>query len=243
MKPLYAQTEFDSAASRQSFPLECLYCGSPFFQPKHRIKALIKNNKGGDFCSPRCQALFRFPPVEITCEKCGKPFKKSAYKIKKRYKHHFCSHSCRSIWAARHKNKGTRVSKLERWLQTQLCPLYPFLDFRFNRIDAINAELDIFIPSLGLAFELNGIFHYKPIHGSEKLTAIQANDQRKIHSCVEHNIELHVLDVSCISYFKPQRVIKFLNIIRDIVDSKLSPDSGGADRDRTGDVLVANQVL
>jgi len=45
--------------------------------------------------------------------------------------------------------------------------LYPDLVIHFNKKDAINSELDIYIPSLKLAFELNGIFHYEPIFGKE----------------------------------------------------------------------------
>jgi hypothetical protein len=107
-------------------------------------------------------------------------------------------------------------------LSKKLPKLYPTLEFHFNRKDAINGELDIFIPALKLAFEMNGVFHYEPIFGPEKLTSIQTNDHRKMLACAEHGIELCVIDVSSFTYFKEQRAMKFLTIIQNIINSKLS---------------------
>jgi hypothetical protein len=111
---------------------------------------------------------------------------------------------------------------LERWLAEQLILLHPNLEFHFNRKDAINGELDIYIPALKLAFELNGIFHYEPIYGPEKLSSIQTNDNRKMQACYDFGISLCIIDVSTLSYFKPTKAQKFLYIITDIIHSKLS---------------------
>jgi len=40
-------------------------------------------------------------------------------------------------------------------------------------------EVDIGIPSLNLGIEWNGIVHFKPIYGQDKLTKIQQNDAKK----------------------------------------------------------------
>ncbi len=46
------------------------------------------------------------------------------------------------------------ISKLEKWLALQLVTLYPNLDFHFNDKMTIKSELDIYLPSLKLAFEI-----------------------------------------------------------------------------------------
>jgi hypothetical protein len=140
----------------------------------------------------------------------------------KKTKHHFCSKSCAGKYSNSHKTKGTRSSKLEKWLAEKLVNLYPNLKFHFNRKDTINSELDIYIPSLKLAFELNGIFHYEPIFSKEKLDKIQNNDNRKMQACLEQGIELCIVDTSKQKYFKEQTSAQFLKIIQDIILLKLS---------------------
>jgi len=86
-------------------------------------------------------------------------------------------------------------------------------------------ELDIYIPSLKIAFELNGIFHYEPVFGQGKLDRIRSNDERKFAACTEKGIGLCVLDVSKISYFKERTAQPFLNIIERIIRQTVSPVS------------------
>jgi hypothetical protein len=223
MKPLYSQSEFDNAKSRQLLPLECLHCNEKFYKTKHRIQQASQQSQEvtWDFCSRECKDNHQTTARSVFCSQCKKPLKKRQGEIKKT-KHNFCNSSCAAKWNNAHKTKGTRVSKLERWLAEQLVLLFPTLDFHFNRKDTINGELDIYIPTLKLAFELNGIFHYEPIYGPEKLGRMQSNDERKMQACHERNIELCVLDVSSVSYFKPTKVQKFLDIVVSVIHSKLS---------------------
>lgn len=72
-----------------------------------------------------------------------------------------------------------------------------------------------------LAFELNGIFHYEPIFGESKLNKIQQNDINKFQKCQENRISLCIIDTSSQKYVKEQTSIKFLNIIKEIIDNKL----------------------
>ena len=74
--------------------------------------------------------------------------------------------------------------------------LFPNIDFTFNDKTAINSELDIYIPNLKLAFELNGIFHYEPIYGKDKFQRIVENDNNKFQRCQENGISLCIIDTT-----------------------------------------------
>jgi len=112
-------------------------------------------------------------------------------------------------------------------LEIQLLAFFPNLDFKFNSKEAINSELDIYIPSLQLAFELNGIYHYEPIHGVDKLTSIQNNDNRKFAACIENNIELCIINSSVMKSFTEKRAQKYLDIIIKIIFDKVLLSEGG----------------
>ena len=222
MQPLYTETELREATSRQLLPLKCLHCSKTFLKNKHNIQTSPRHRGTNDFCGTICSNSHRNPPIIVQCHHCHKAFRKEPCQISQ---HNFCCRSCAAKWNNAHKTKGARISKLEIWLASKLPTLYPGLEFHFNRRDAINGELDIYIPALKLAFELNGVFHYEPIYGPDKLASIQNNDARKAQACLEHGIELCLIDVSTISYFKEQRAMEFLPIVTTIIDSKLSGSS------------------
>lgn len=239
MKPLYSEQEFKLATSRQRLLCECILCGKSFSKPKHDIQSYLAGRLGSvgrtiDFCSSKCQRTSTRNRVVIPCKQCKIECQKWPKEIKNSKSGNvFCSQSCAAKWNNAHKTKGTRVSKLERWLAIKLPELYPNLEFRFNRTDAINAELDIFVPSLKLAFELNGVFHYEPIYGPEKLSRIRSNDDRKFQACLERGIELCILDVSRMLKFKSNKAEMFLEIINKIITIQLSknnPSTGASDQ-------------
>lgn len=104
----------------------------------------------------------------------------------------------------------------------QISLIYNNIKIIYNDRKTIGAELDIYIPSLKLAFELNGIVHYEPIFGKEKLSRIQTNDNRKFQACLEKNIELCTIDISSQKYFKEESSNDFLNIITNIINIKMA---------------------
>lgn len=200
--------------------VKCNYCQSLFKRRQSQIKSDHKiHGRINHYCSNKCQAQTLKTKIEVNCKQCGKLFLKIANQLK-RHPNSFCNRSCSAKYNNTHKTKGTRRSKFEVYLSEILPIKYPSLQFHFNRIDAINAELDIFIPDLQLAFELNGIFHYEPIYGLEKLQRTQNNDNRKFQACLENKIELCIIDVSSVNYFKPEKVQSFVKIITDIIDLK-----------------------
>jgi hypothetical protein len=198
-------------------------CHLLFQRPKHDIQKFLagKQDLTLDFCSVTCLHRHRDTRKDIPCKNCGKPAIKAASEIRKnKTSNTFCSRSCSATWNNQHKTHGTRISKLELWLAQELPKLYPNIEFHFNRTDAINGELDIFVPSLKLAFELNGIFHYEPIFGPEKLASTRSNDERKFQACIERSIELCILDVSRMLHFKEHLAQKFLSIIAEVINRK-----------------------
>lgn len=185
-------------------------------------KADIKKNNRKTYCCRECQTLGKgmIPIMSVSCSQCGNEFKKKMSEIKKCVLH-FCNHSCSATYNNTHKTKGNRRSKLEMWLEEQLTLLYPSLPILYSDKTTINSELDIYIPSLNLAFELNGIFHYEPIFGEYKLSQIKNNDNRKFQACIEYSIELCIIDTSQHKYVKPSTSQKYLDIITKIINCKL----------------------
>jgi very-short-patch-repair endonuclease len=225
MNVLYTELYFSQAKSIDELKLKCSTCNTVFLKKKKYIIDII--NRGGnltkagtgDFCSSKCANFLKVRKKECQCSNCNKSFIKKQSQIKKSL-NHFCSSSCAASYNNRNKTHGTRRSKLETWLEEKLTNVYPDLEIHFNRKDAINSELDIYIPSLKLAVELNGIFHYEPIYGIEKLDKIQNNDERKFQACLERGIEFCIIDTSGQKYFKESTSQKFLDIICDIIELK-----------------------
>ncbi len=223
MKPIYTQEEFNKAKSENKLLLECYHCNKPFLKEKRYIKAVLNNTNYSQkckFCSKLCLYKSKTSKKIVTCKQCNKDFKKIPSQIKK-FPNHFCSRSCSGTYNNTHKKYGTRRSKLEIWLEDQLTILYPNLLIDFNKKEAISSELDIYIPSLKLAFELNGIFHYEPIYGQDKLDKIQNNDQRKLQACAEREISFCIIDASSFKKFKPLKAQKYLDIITNIINKHL----------------------
>jgi hypothetical protein len=171
------------------------------------------------FCTPKCKTNHYTKNKSVKCKQCGLIFSKQFSKIAA---NNFCTHSCSATYNNTHKTHGTRRSKLEKWLEEKLKEKYPQLEIHFNRKDAINSELDIYIPGLKLAFELNGIYHYEPIHGLEKLNSVKNNDKRKFQACLERGIELCIIDTSSFTYFKEDKAKNFLEILELLISNKLS---------------------
>lgn len=158
------------------------------------------------------------PPRNVICKQCGTLFKKQVCEINKT-PNNFCSRSCSATYGNTHKKHGTRRSKVEEWLTNRI-EEYGY-EVNANKIDEIGYELDIYIPSMNLAFEVNGIVHYKPIYGEKKFKRTQEIDKIKKKRCKENDIELHVIDVSKQDKFKPKTSMKYLEYILLVIEEKV----------------------
>lgn len=205
----------------KTIELECDNCKNKF---DRRLAEVNNRNFKNHFCSRKCKTDFTKTKKEILCMQCGKMALRVPSQLKKT-KNSFCSRSCAGLYNNAHKSKGIRKSKLELWLLDQLQQLYPNLKILDNDKTIIGSELDLYFPTLKLAFELNGIYHYEPIFGIKKLNEVQNNELRKFKACHENDISLCVIDTTSQKYFKPSTSQKFLDIIKKIVDDKLSVNS------------------
>jgi hypothetical protein len=209
--------------SHEKIDFLCDFCNNVFQRTKKGVYDSLNHNKKFIVCSKNCQnkmmSQIKGIPLICLCKQCNISFLKKQSQIKKT-KNNFCSRSCAGKYNSEHKTVGNRRSKIEFYIETQLCNKYNF-EILFNNKEIINAELDIYIPSLKLAFELNGIFHYEPIYGCDKLKKIQTNDNRKFQACLEKNIELCILDISRMKNFKKERANEYILIINKIIDDKI----------------------
>lgn len=202
------------------FEVDCGFCGVLCKRtPKH-----IKEAKfGKHFCSATCISKYflRKERINLPCGNCGKECIKTQYEFKNSKSGKlFCNRSCSATFKNKNKISGTRISKLEKYIASEIIKFYQF-EFHFNRKDTIGSELDVYIPSLKLAFELNGIFHYKPIYGMKKFEQIQMNDKNKIEACSSKQITLYIIDVSNMVKFTSKKGEKYLSLVKEKIDNHL----------------------
>lgn len=197
----------------------CYFCNSKFHKEAKHINEAKKLGYN-IYCSNLCANQSKTKDLGVLCANCDLLFIKTLYEIK-HTKNNFCTHSCAAIYNNKHKKHGTRTSKFEKWLQTNLLIKFPDLEFKFNQKSDIGSELDIYIPSLKLAFEINGILHYQPIYGEIKLKQIQENDVIKKQNCESQNINLQIIDVSTMTYFKESKVTNLFSEICNSIVKKI----------------------
>ena len=211
------QEKFDLLKGKDLVPIECVICKTTFNTSKKDILSLVLyKNSPAKFCSFSCHAKLNTLSKSVACVCCNKIFVKKNGHIKKS-PNHFCSRSCAATFNNKNKTHGTRVSKLELYLQEQLTLLYPNLEILYSNKQTIGSELDIYIPSLKLAFEIQGIFHYEPIFGQEKLEQIQKNDLEKVAKCQELNIKLICIDTRDQKRFTEKSSKLYLDTIINMV--------------------------
>lgn len=217
-----SQSDFDNARSRDLILIECSFCHKPYNKVKHYVQANIKHNTQV-VCSKKCYSDLKNTGQVKPCSNCQKPvYRSKSGQRKCKSDRHFCDSSCAAKYNNTHKTTGTRRAKLEFWLESQLKELFPNLEVKYSYILPNCCELDIYIPNLALAFELNGIFHYEPIYGQGQLDKIRERDTRKFKHCHDNNISLCVIDTSKQKRFQPKTSQEFLDIIVNLINSKLA---------------------
>ena len=157
---------FIDGSNRTCYLLTCNQCGKTAYHPRYVILRSIKNKKQHFFCNQICTKLFQNTAKTIICETCKLPFVKFINQINKT-KHDFCGHKCAAIYHNKNKTYGSRRSKLENYLEENIRQYFEYLNVKYNDVTTINSELDIYIPSLKLAIQINGPLHFTPIYGDK----------------------------------------------------------------------------
>ena len=216
--------EFNKAKSRDKLPVRCLQCNEIFFATKKDIQTQIKTKQNSiRFCSLLCNGKSIRNGIKAYCIMCGKEQIRTPSRIKQSG-NIFCSHKCAITYRNLHKTNGYRRSKLEFFLEENLPKLFPDLKLVFNdRKVCDGIELDIYIPSLNIAFELNGPIHYQPVFGKTKdektkrFETVKNRDLQKQIICQEKGIELYIVDVSKYKRATKEGDDYYLELVKDCI--------------------------
>ncbi len=216
----FSRQEYAKAKSYTRLCLTCEHCRRRFLRSKKEISKAIRTDLNrGSFCSLSCVYKSASKRRRFRCSHCSKEIWKLPCEIRKsKSGRHFCSKSCSATYNNINKTTGSRRSKLEKWIEKKLKKIKPGLEILFNDKNTIGSEVDIYIPSLKLAIEINGIYHYCPIHGEKKLKQIQENDIGKKKSCREKSIRIICIDVSKMNNFSEKNGQPYLDRVVSLIN-------------------------
>ncbi|KKN52817.1 hypothetical protein LCGC14_0608630 [marine sediment metagenome] len=179
--------------------LKCDYCMKMFKRllSIHNNYINVESHKHNHiFCSRLCSNKYNTQVNTITtnCGNCNKKVIRHNSQAKKSKSGKcFCSKFCAATYNYKFKKKSRR-SKIEAKFYNLLVKEFPNLNILPNDKNMLDGlEVDIAIPSLKLAIEWNGIVHFKPIYGQQKLDKIQNKDAKKLKIAVNKNINLIVI--------------------------------------------------
>jgi hypothetical protein len=197
------------------YKLICTLCKNHFDRPSHYKK------REKPFCSHTCSDSYRITLRELECLWCNKKTTRRPSEIRGNI---FCDKSCAASYNNTKRRKSRR-SKCEKLLFNLILEEFPYLDILPNDKTLLDGyEADIAIPSLKLAIEWNGIVHYKPIYGEEKLTKIKQIDGEKLVVANSKNINLIVIpDLVSKECYVKEAFLEIKKIISNLIVRLATP--------------------
>lgn len=224
MKPKFDINNFENIKNNE-LKFECEICTNEFTSTKKYLRRALgitshPRKPSIKYCSRKCQTIGKMTGEYKNCENCEKSVYRSIREIKRNVNNiFFCTSSCQGTYWNKNKNFGTNRSKMEIWIEENIKSKYE-LDITFNDRNVLESgyEIDIYLPRLKLGFELNGIFHYEPIFGNDKLKVTQEKDISKINECASKGIELIVIDITDSKKFNEIKDKKYLDFIISKID-------------------------
>lgn len=182
--------------------LICFSCKKEYTKPIYDIKKETKKN----FCSNLCRIGSSYGINDknqiVKCINCGKDCLKSIKQLNT-IKYIFCNLSCRAIYGNKTYNKKTRFGINKSKNETELVNLiksdFNNLLIKENDRELLNGlEIDIFIPDIKIAIELNGPCHYIPIFGQTELEKTQNKDiikKSKLQTLGIHFFQINTMNL------------------------------------------------
>ena len=172
----------------------CLQCNKTYKRPSNSDPSRKPNWSGKTFCSRACRGVYESLSISKPCGFCGKLVTRpNAEFLSSKSGFLFCNKSCSCSYHNKYRRK-TRRSKHEKMLFNLIKHHFPNLKIIPNDKTMLDGlEVDIAIPELNIGIEWNGIVHFRPIYGQDKLNQIQYNDQKKLEIAKQKRINLIVI--------------------------------------------------
>lgn len=190
---------------------ECIICHKKIKQTPTKMRV---------YCSRACTALSKINRVTIKCNQCGIEKQQIPSHVKST---NFCNSSCKSKYFIKLR-KGFKKSFAEIFLLNLIKTDFNNLTI-FDNVRSIlpsGLEIDIFIPDVNLAIELNGPCHYFNIYGADTLNKVQNRDlikQTEIQQLGFKFIVLNISMISCRTKLKKFLLDQYINNIKPILSN------------------------
>ena len=200
--------------------IKCNHCGIEVLKEKRNINHKIAKGKSL-YCSKKCFGLSHTEQVKVICAQCCVEFTRTPSCLKDSVRF-FCTQSCAATYNNKNKKHGTRRSKIETLVEERIKQKYTTLRCLCNSKQVIGSELDFYFPDLKMGIEINGIFHYKPVYGDDKLKKIQAMDKEKLEKSLAKGIDIKVIDCQHDKYLNKALQEKRINDVTNMIDLALA---------------------